>query len=72
MLDIDEDDRFRQLSVAFAASIIAYTASYIRPVISVDGTHLKGKNSSVMFIVVAKDPNEQLFPLAYGIEPIKS
>jgi len=40
-----------------------------RPVIVVDGTHLKGKNHGILFVAVAKDGNEQVYPLAYGVGP---
>ncbi|KAL6544984.1 hypothetical protein OROHE_009891 [Orobanche hederae] len=41
--------------------------SSCRPVIVIDGTHLKGKYKGVMFIAATKDANEQIIPLAFGI-----
>lgn len=41
--------------------------SCARPVIVVDGTHLKGKYKGVMFVAATKDGNEQIVPLAFGI-----
>ncbi|XP_057803379.1 uncharacterized protein LOC131018682 [Salvia miltiorrhiza] len=38
-----------------------------RPVVVIDATHLKGKYKGVMFVVVTKDGNEQVFPLAVGL-----
>lgn len=69
--EISLDGRFKQMFIAQAASRYAYINGYIRPIIVVDGTHLKGKNYDLMFVVVAKDANEQLFPLTYGIGPIE-
>ncbi|KAH6811026.1 hypothetical protein C2S51_024788 [Perilla frutescens var. frutescens] len=43
-----------------------------RPVVVIDGTHLKGKNKGIMFVVVMKDVNEQLLPIAVGIGPIEN
>ena len=36
-----------------------------RPVISIDATYLKGKYISVLFVVAAKNSNEQIYPLAF-------
>lgn len=71
-IDIGPDERFRHVFIALAASRHAYRSKCLRPVVCVDGTHLKGKNCGTMFVAVAKDANEQLFPLAYGIGPIEN
>lgn len=52
--------------MAPSASISGFLSSG-RPVIVVDGTHLKGKYRGVMFVDAMKDENEQIFPLAVGI-----
>lgn len=41
-------------------------------VIVVDGTHLKGKNKGVLFVVVTKDGNEGVSPLAIVFGPQSS
>lgn len=38
-----------------------------RPFFGVDGCHLKTKYGGQLLIVVGKDPNDQYFPLAFGI-----
>ncbi|KAG6493877.1 hypothetical protein ZIOFF_048880 [Zingiber officinale] len=38
-----------------------------RPVISVDGTHLRGAYKGKMLIVVSKDANNRILPIAYAI-----
>nr|XP_016465987.1 PREDICTED: uncharacterized protein LOC107788790 [Nicotiana tabacum] len=38
-----------------------------RPVIAVDATFLKLKYHGVLFVVVSKDANNQIFPLSFGI-----
>ncbi|KAK0601098.1 hypothetical protein LWI29_021294 [Acer saccharum] len=38
----------------------------IRPVIAVDATHLKSKTRGVLLVVVCKDGNEMIYPLAFG------
>ncbi|XP_057791782.1 uncharacterized protein LOC131008766 [Salvia miltiorrhiza] len=70
-LEVDIDCRFKHLFVALAASISPFYF-YLRPVIVVDGTHLKGKNSGILFVAVTKDGNEVVFPLAIGVGPIEN
>ncbi|KAK3212231.1 hypothetical protein Dsin_016937 [Dipteronia sinensis] len=38
-----------------------------RPVIAIDGTHLKGSYKGVVFAAACKDENNKIFPLAFGI-----
>jgi hypothetical protein len=38
-----------------------------RPFIGVDGCHLKTKYGGQMLIAVSRDPNDQYFPLAFGV-----
>ncbi|KAL0302812.1 UNVERIFIED_CONTAM: hypothetical protein Sangu_3076200 [Sesamum angustifolium] len=38
-----------------------------RPLIRVDGCHLKGPHGGILLTVVSNDPNNQLFPLAYAV-----
>ncbi|XP_057802984.1 uncharacterized protein LOC131018277 [Salvia miltiorrhiza] len=70
-LEADIDCRFKHLFVALAASISPFYF-HLRPVIVVDGTHLKGKNSGILFVAVTKDGNEAVFPLAIGVGPIEN
>ncbi|XP_057809113.1 uncharacterized protein LOC131023586 [Salvia miltiorrhiza] len=70
-LDVDVDCRFKHLFVALWASISPFYF-HLRPVIVVDGTHLKGKNSGILFVAVTKDGNEAVFPLAIGVGPIEN
>ncbi|XP_057790777.1 uncharacterized protein LOC131007882 [Salvia miltiorrhiza] len=70
-LEVDENNRFKHLFLALAASISPFYFS-LRPVIVVDDTHLKGKNNGILFVAVTKDGNEQVFPLAFGVGPIEN
>ncbi|KAL6564603.1 hypothetical protein OROMI_016053 [Orobanche minor] len=63
-LQIDEAGAFEYCFMSLAASIRGFKAC--RPVIVVDGTHLKGKYNGIMFVAATKDANEQIFPLAFG------
>lgn len=57
--------RFKYCFVAFGASIKGY--QYIRKVIVVDGTSLKGRYGGCLVSACAQDDNFQIFPLAFGI-----
>lgn len=57
--------RFKYLFVALEASIKGY--EYMRKVVVVDGTHLKGKYGGCLITASAQDGNYQIFPLAFAI-----
>ncbi|KAK2655418.1 hypothetical protein Ddye_008470 [Dipteronia dyeriana] len=40
--------------------------SVIRPVIYIDATYLKARTKGVLLVVVCKDGNEMIYPLAFG------
>ena len=63
--DTSVGNRFKYLFVAFGASVRGY--AFMRKVVIVDGTHLKGKYSGVLLTASAHDGNYQIFPLAFGI-----
>lgn len=73
MYDVETtfDARFKYMFLALGVSLAAFS-SYMRPVVVVDGTHLKGKNTGTLFVAVTKDGNEQCFPLGIGIGPIEN
>ncbi|KAH6834582.1 Beta-glucosidase [Perilla frutescens var. hirtella] len=70
-LEIDIDDRFMFMFVALGVCIVAFKLC-MRPVIAIDGTHLKGKTKGILFITITKDGNEQCFPLTIGVGPTKN
>ncbi|XP_013639490.1 PREDICTED: uncharacterized protein LOC106344717 [Brassica oleracea var. oleracea] len=59
------DDRFKYMFLALAASIAGF--KYMRRVIVVDGTHLKGKYAGCLLTASAQDGNYQVFPLAVAV-----
>ncbi|KAH9715482.1 SWIM-type domain-containing protein [Citrus sinensis] len=65
-LEQDGDGNFLYYFVALGYSIKGFM-QYIRPVIAVDGTHLKGLYRGSMFVATCLDGNNQLYPLAIGI-----
>ena len=64
-LQRDGDDNFLYYFVALGYSIKGFT-QYIRLVIAVDDTHLKGLYCRSMF-VTCLDGNNQLHPLVIGV-----
>ncbi|XP_075099296.1 uncharacterized protein LOC142176123 [Nicotiana tabacum] len=61
----DAQNRFAYMFFAPAASVAGW--SYCRLVIAVDATFLKSKYCGVLFVVVSKDTNNQIFPLCFGV-----
>ncbi|XP_023644496.1 uncharacterized protein LOC111832414 [Capsella rubella] len=64
-LECDEQDRFKYLFIAFGACIHGF--QFIRNVVVVDGTHLKGRFLGVLLVAVGQDGNGRIFPIAFGI-----
>lgn len=61
----DGEQRFKYLFLAFGASIQGFP--YMRKVVIIDGTHLKGKYSGRLLTASAQDGNFQIFPIGFGI-----
>lgn len=64
------DIHFQFMFVALRVLISAFQTCMC-PVIVIDGTHLKGKTKGILFVVITKDGNEQCFPLAVGVGPMR-
>ncbi|KAI3779089.1 hypothetical protein L2E82_08571 [Cichorium intybus] len=56
---------FKYIFWAFGPAIDAF--QLCRPVISVDGCHLKGSYKGKMLVAVTKDANNSILPIAYAI-----
>ena len=67
----DEFNCFEYLFVTFGQSIRGFV-SYIRHVLKVDGTTLKGIYKCTMYITLAMDDNEQIYHLAFSIRDGKN
>ncbi|CAN7030398.1 unnamed protein product [Brassica oleracea var. botrytis] len=57
--------RFKYMFLALAASIEGYR--FMRKIVIVDGTHLRGKYAGCLLTASAKDGNYQVFPLAVAV-----
>lgn len=57
--------RFKYMFLALGASIEGF--KYMRKVVTVDGTHLRGKFAGCLLTASAQDGNYQIFPLAVAV-----
>ncbi|KAI9156901.1 hypothetical protein LWI28_013811 [Acer negundo] len=64
-LQCADDDTFLYFFMSLGSLIRGFRRC-MRPVISVDGTHLKGRFRGTMFVTTAQDGNEQVYPIAFG------
>ncbi|GJV31185.1 transposase, MuDR, MULE transposase domain protein [Tanacetum coccineum] len=62
----DENGVFEMLFIAIGASIRTFR-NYLRPVLMIDATHLKGLYKGINLIAVAMDGNNQIVPITFGI-----
>ncbi|KAK2653517.1 hypothetical protein Ddye_013373 [Dipteronia dyeriana] len=66
-LQCDEDGKFLYFFMSIGASLRGFRTC-MRPVIFVDGTHLKGRFRGTMFVAIAQDENERVYPIAFGYD----
>ncbi|XP_056845564.1 uncharacterized protein LOC130496908 [Raphanus sativus] len=59
------EHRFKYLFFSFAASVKGF--KFMRRVVVVDGTFLKGKFKGVLLVATAQDGDSHVYPLAFGI-----
>ena len=64
-LEIDEAQRFKYLFLAFGASMNGFP--FMRKVVVVDGTFLKGKYKGTLLTATTQDGNFQIFPIAFAV-----
>ena len=64
-LQCTDDGKFLYFFMSLGSSIRGFRRC-MRPVIAVDGTHLKGRFGGTMFVATAQDGNEQVYPIAFG------
>jgi hypothetical protein len=64
-LEVDGNDRFKFLFLAFDASIRGFP--FMRKVVVVDGTFLHGKYKGTLLTATMQDGNFNIFPMAFGV-----
>ncbi|KAK2658591.1 hypothetical protein Ddye_005124 [Dipteronia dyeriana] len=63
-LQCDEDDKFLYLFMSLCASLRGFWRC-LRPVIAIDGTHLKERFGGTMFVATVQVGNEQVYPIVF-------
>jgi hypothetical protein len=61
---------FKSLYVSLGACKRGFLAS-CRPLICLDGCHLKTKYGGIMLTTVGIDPNDCIYPIAYGVVEVE-
>ena len=69
-IQTDEENIFEYFFMALGPCITRFT-SY-KPVVAIDGTHLKGKYKGVLYVVAAMDGNEPICPIAFGVRDLEN
>ena len=64
-IETDDENCFLYFFMALGQTIAGFKK--VRPIVAVDGTHLKGKYRGALFIASCFDGNKQIYPLAFGI-----
>ncbi|GJT46049.1 transposase, MuDR, MULE transposase domain protein [Tanacetum coccineum] len=62
----DEKGVFEMLFIAIGASIRTFV-NYLRPLLIIDATHLKGQYKGRNLLAVGMDGNNQIMPIGFGI-----
>ena len=64
-IETDRHNCFLYFFIALGQSIAGFNK--LRPVVAVDGMHLKRKYKGTLFVAACLDGNEQIYPLAFGV-----
>lgn len=64
-VDGSQQNRFKYCFVAFGGSVRGL--QFMRKVLVIDGTHLRGRYSGCLLTASAQDGNFQIFPVAFAI-----
>ncbi|GJX92438.1 transposase, MuDR, MULE transposase domain protein [Tanacetum coccineum] len=65
-IETDDEGCFKMCFVAFGVAIRSF-ASYLRPLIKINGAHLKGRYLGTNLLAVGMDANNQIIPLTMGV-----
>lgn len=65
-----DSNKFQRLFLCYEASAVGFVSC--RPLLGLDGTHLKSKYQGILLAATATDARGSLFPLAFGIVDIEN
>ncbi|KAK4394334.1 hypothetical protein Sango_1904200 [Sesamum angolense] len=66
ILGVNDVNRFEKFYVCLSALKKGFLGG-CRPIICVDGCHLKGPHKGILLTAVGVDPNNNLYPIAYSV-----
>jgi hypothetical protein len=69
-LNVDDIGRFNSCYFSFDASKRGFLAG-CRPVICLDGAHLKTKFGGILLTDIGMDPNDCIFPVAFAVVEVE-
>ncbi|XP_071902879.1 uncharacterized protein [Coffea arabica] len=69
--DDEGEDRFERLYIYLNACKTGFLSD-CRPVVGLNGCHLRGPHKGVLLTAVGIDPNDQLYPIAYAVVEIEN
>ena len=69
-IEVDGESRFKYLFLAFGAAIRGF--QYMRKIIGIDGTFLKGPYKGFLLVATAQDDNNKCYPIAWGIVDLEN
>ena len=64
-IEVDKKSRFKYLFLSFGVAIRG--VHYMRKVVRIDSTFLKGQYWGVLLVATTQDDNGQCYPLAWAI-----
>ena len=65
-LDLDEDGKFEKCYFSFDACKRGFLSA-CRPILFLDGCHLKTQYGGILLSAVGMDPNDCIFPVAHAV-----
>lgn len=68
---VDGSEQFRSFYVCYEALKIAWKQN-CRPIIGLDGTFLKNSIQGILLTAVGRDPNNQIYPIAWGVVSVEN
>ncbi|XP_047953891.1 uncharacterized protein LOC125200221 [Salvia hispanica] len=67
----DGTDKFNGIYIAYEACKPSFK-QHCRRMIGLDGCHLKRQGKGILLTAIGLDPNDQIFPVAYGVVAIEN
>ena len=64
-LESTPENKFRRVFISYSASALGI--QYCRPLLGLNGTHLKTRFQSILLAATGVDANGSLYPLAYAV-----